>query len=53
MSSSRSTLEQNEGRGAGVFGANGGSIVGLAMAGHPWILPLLACIKATSLVQLN
>ena len=46
----------------GLFGANGGSrpsmdglasTDGLAMAGHPWILPFLACIKATSLVQLN
>ena len=39
-----------------LFGANGGSTVGLAMAGHPWILPHVACInyiKATSLVQLN
>ena len=45
-----------------LFGANGGcqaiyewpeSTIGLAMAGHPWILPLLTCIKAISLIQLN
>ena len=39
-----------------VFRANDGSrssVDGLAMAGRPWILPLLACMKADVLTDLE